>query len=87
MRIDEVTEATPEVQQALARLLPQLNPALAVPDMRRVQALMDDPGVTLLFASLTRTANGGTLQINVPTLANFGGSNNLTSTAAVVPSI
>jgi GNAT superfamily N-acetyltransferase len=50
MRIEEVTEASPDVQQALARLLPQLNPTLSVPDMRRVQALVDDPDVTLLFA-------------------------------------
>lgn len=50
MRIEEVTEATPEVQAALARLLPQLNDSLPVPSMARVQALMDDPAVTLLFA-------------------------------------
>ena len=50
MRIEEVTEASQDVKQALARLLPQLNPALTVPDMRRVQALVDDPDVTLLFA-------------------------------------
>ncbi|HLZ94112.1 MAG TPA: GNAT family N-acetyltransferase [Candidatus Dormibacteraeota bacterium] len=50
VEIVEVTDATPAVQEALARLLPQLNPALTVPDLRRVQALMDDPDVTLLFA-------------------------------------
>jgi len=50
VEIVEVTEATPAVQHALARLLPQLNPTLSVPDMRRVQALVDDPDVTLLFA-------------------------------------
>jgi len=50
VRIEEVTEASQDVKQALARLLPQLNPALTVPDMRRVQALVDDPDVTLLFA-------------------------------------
>ena len=50
VRVEEVTEATPAVQETLARLLPQLNPALQVPDMRRVQALIDDPDVTLLFA-------------------------------------
>jgi GNAT superfamily N-acetyltransferase len=50
MRIEEVTEATAEVQAALARLLPQLNPTLTVPDMARVRALIEDPAVTLLFA-------------------------------------
>ena len=50
MRIEEATEATAEVHAALARLLPQLNPTLSVPDMKRVRALMDDPDVTLLFA-------------------------------------
>lgn len=50
MRIEEVTEASLDVQHALALLLPQLNPMLFVPDMRRVQALVDDPDVTLLFA-------------------------------------
>ena len=50
MRIEPVTEATREVEAALARLLPQLNPTLPVPNARRVQALMDDPDVTLLLA-------------------------------------
>jgi GNAT superfamily N-acetyltransferase len=50
MRIEAVKEATPEVEQALARLLPQLNPTLPVPTMERLQALMADPAVTLLFA-------------------------------------
>ena len=41
---------TPEVQTALARLLPQLNSALAVPDMARLERLVADPDVTLLVA-------------------------------------
>jgi len=50
VRIEAVTEATPEVHAALARLLPQLNDRLPVPDMERVRALVADPAVTLLFA-------------------------------------
>jgi GNAT superfamily N-acetyltransferase len=50
MRIEVVTEATPEIEQALARLLPQLNPTLPVPTMERLQALMSDPAVTVLVA-------------------------------------
>jgi GNAT superfamily N-acetyltransferase len=50
MRIDVVREATPEIQAALARLLPQLNPTLPAPDMERLERLMGDPDVTLLVA-------------------------------------
>src|SRR5260370_7709558 len=48
--IEAVTEATPEVYEALARLLPQLNPQLPVPTMERLQAIVADPAVTLLLA-------------------------------------
>lgn len=50
MKIEAVTEVTPEVYAALARLLPQLNPQLPVPTMDRLQAIIDDPAVTLLVA-------------------------------------
>ena len=50
MRIEAVTEATAEVHAALARLLPQLNPTLALPDRERIRALVADPDVTLLLA-------------------------------------
>jgi len=50
MRIDVVREATPEIQAALARLLPQLNPTLPAPDMERLERMMGDPDVTLLVA-------------------------------------
>ena len=43
-------ETTDEIQAALARLLPQLNPTLPVPDLRRLQRLLADPAVTLLVA-------------------------------------
>jgi GNAT superfamily N-acetyltransferase len=50
VRIESVTEATPEVHAALAHLLPQLNPQLPVPTMDRLQAIIADPAVTLLLA-------------------------------------
>ena len=50
MRIDEVKEATPELQAALALLLPQLNPNLTVPDLQRLERLLADPAVVLLLA-------------------------------------
>ena len=48
--IEAVTEPTPEVHAALARLLPQLNPQLPVPTMERLRAIIADPAVTLLLA-------------------------------------
>ena len=50
MRVEIVREVTDEIQAALARLLPQLNPTLPVPDMARLQRLVADPAVTLLVA-------------------------------------
>ena len=50
LRIEAVTEATPEIHAALARLLPQLNPKLVPPDMQRLRRLVADPDVTMLVA-------------------------------------
>jgi GNAT superfamily N-acetyltransferase len=50
MRVEAVRKATPELHQALARLLPQLNPTLPVPNMARLERLLADPDVTLLVA-------------------------------------
>lgn len=50
VRIEAATQATPEVHEALARLLPQLNSQLPIPTMKRLQALVADPAVTLLLA-------------------------------------
>jgi len=50
MRIEVVSEATPELHATLARLLPQLNPKLQVPDMARLRRLIADPAATLLVA-------------------------------------
>jgi len=50
MRIEAVTEATPALHAALARLLPQLNGNLPVPDMESLERLIADPDVTLVLA-------------------------------------
>ena len=50
VQIDAIGEATPALQQALARLLPQLNPTLPPPDLERLHRLLGDPDVTLLVA-------------------------------------
>jgi GNAT superfamily N-acetyltransferase len=50
VRIELVRDATVEIHAALQRLLPQLNPALELPDMARLQRLVADPAVTLLVA-------------------------------------
>lgn len=45
-----MTELTPDIEAALARLLPQLNPRLTVPDRARLERLLADPDVVLLVA-------------------------------------
>jgi len=50
VQIESVREATPELQSALARLLPQLNPHLAIPSLDHLAAVVADPAVTLLVA-------------------------------------
>jgi len=50
MTVEQVHEATSEIQEALGRLLPQLNPNLPPPDVERLQRLLADPDVSLLIA-------------------------------------
>jgi ribosomal protein S18 acetylase RimI-like enzyme len=50
VRIEAAAEATPELQSALAALLPQLNPSLPVPSLDHLKAMVADPAVTLLVA-------------------------------------
>ena len=50
MRVEPVGELTPELEEALARLLPQLNASLTVPDRKRLERILADPAVTLLVA-------------------------------------
>ena len=45
VHVERVAEATPKIHAALARLLPQLNPGLELPDMVRLQRLIADPAV------------------------------------------
>ncbi len=54
--IDRAAEATSELQRALAELLPQLNPSIAIPDAARLEAVLSDPATTLLVAR-----DGGTI--------------------------
>lgn len=63
MHVEAATEATPELQAALARLLPQLNPTLPVPDMERLRRLVADPAVTVLIAREGRQVIGTTTVI------------------------
>ena len=58
VRIEEATEATPELHAALARLLPQLNPKLPIPSMERLKAIMADAAVTLLLAKVQNDVVG-----------------------------
>ena len=48
--IEVAGEPTEELREALAVLLPQLNPSITPPDHERIQKLLTDPGVTLLVA-------------------------------------
>jgi GNAT superfamily N-acetyltransferase len=50
VQVEEVIQATPDVHQALAHLLPQLNAKLPIPTIERLQAIMADPASTLLVA-------------------------------------
>lgn len=50
MRIEPATEVTPELLEALATLIPQLNPDLAVPTAESLGAVFADPAARLLVA-------------------------------------
>jgi GNAT superfamily N-acetyltransferase len=50
VRIEAATEATPELRDALAVLLPQLNPSLPIPSLDHLAGVLADPAVTLLVA-------------------------------------
>jgi ribosomal protein S18 acetylase RimI-like enzyme len=50
VRIEAAAEATPELQGALAALLPQLNPSLPIPSLDHLAAMVANPAVTLLIA-------------------------------------
>jgi ribosomal protein S18 acetylase RimI-like enzyme len=48
VHIEAATEATPELRDALARLLPQLNPSLPIPSLEHLAEVVAEPAVTLL---------------------------------------
>src|SRR5713226_7804510 len=50
VRIEAATQATPELRDALAVLLPQLNPSLPIPSLEHLAAVVADSAVTLLVA-------------------------------------
>ena len=51
IQIEAATDATPELERALAELLPQLNPALVGPTNAQLSAVLADPATTLVIAS------------------------------------
>lgn len=50
VQVERVAEVTQEIEEALSRLLPQLNPRLPLPDTERLRRLVADPAVSLLVA-------------------------------------
>ena len=50
MHIEKPAEVTPELVEALGRLIPQLNPTLPLPGHERMDRLLRDPAVTLVVA-------------------------------------
>jgi ribosomal protein S18 acetylase RimI-like enzyme len=50
LTIEAATEATSELERAMATLMPQLNPALVGPTRQELTALLADPATTLLVA-------------------------------------
>jgi ribosomal protein S18 acetylase RimI-like enzyme len=50
VRIAAATEATAELREAMAVLLPQLNPSLPIPSVEHLAAVVADRAVTLLMA-------------------------------------
>jgi ribosomal protein S18 acetylase RimI-like enzyme len=51
LQVEAASGATTELEQALASLLPQLNPALVGPTQAELAAVIADPATTLLVAS------------------------------------
>ena len=51
LQVEAATGASPELEAALASLLPQLNPALVGPTQSELAAVIADPATTLLVAS------------------------------------
>jgi ribosomal protein S18 acetylase RimI-like enzyme len=67
IRIEAAREASPELLEALAALLPQLNPNLPAPTSEHLAVLLEDPGATLLIARDGDAIVGTALVIVYPT--------------------
>jgi ribosomal protein S18 acetylase RimI-like enzyme len=50
LTVEVAVEATPELERAMAALVPQLNPALLGPTLDELNAVLSDPATTLLVA-------------------------------------
>ena len=65
MRIEAATEATPDLLEALASLLPQLNPQLRPLTIERLARVVADPAVTLLVVRDGENRIAGTAAVLV----------------------
>ena len=63
MRVEEATEATPEVVEAIQRLVPQVSSSAAVPTAEDVAAIVASPATVLLVARADDGAIVGTLTL------------------------
>jgi ribosomal protein S18 acetylase RimI-like enzyme len=71
IEIDAPTDVTPELVEALGRLIPQLNPALPVPTAQHLAVLLADPAATLLVARDGDKVVGTAMVIVYPTTIRF----------------
>jgi ribosomal protein S18 acetylase RimI-like enzyme len=65
VRIEAATDASPELRDALAVLLPQLNPSLPIPSLEHLAAVVADPAVVLLVA------RDGTKMVGIATVVVY----------------
>lgn len=70
MKVEEATSASPELVDALARLVPQLSRSSPPPGPAEVQAMVDAPGTHLLVARADDGAVGGGI-VGTLTLVTF----------------
>lgn len=63
MRVAEATEATPELVEAMARLVPQLSKSSPPPTLADLQHMVDAAGTHLLIATTDDGAIAGTLTL------------------------
>ena len=72
MTVEIVTESTPELVEAMERLIPQLSRSAPTLSAQQCQALVDQPGVYLFVFRPARRAEDGTYPIlGMLTLATF----------------